>query len=143
MTKLLKRRELFVVLNKLCVFFYPYISSHTFKVGICLFILYIYMYIYKYICDYIWYILDTIIYIYIYFIYIYIYIIYIYVFQSLQKYLKISMRFWCFNMDVCSFQHSWSFGSVFLTSILTATLPWSEMAVGMMLQVLAFRVFLV
>ena len=35
MIKLLKRREIFVILNKLCVFFNPYISSHTFKVGIC------------------------------------------------------------------------------------------------------------
>ena len=40
--KLLKRREIFVISNKLCVFFNPYISSHTFKVGIC----YIYIYVY-------------------------------------------------------------------------------------------------
>ena len=64
LVKRLKRREIFVILNKLCVFFCffnPYISSHTFKVGICLNI-YIYIYIYIY-----------------YIIYIYIYIIYIHI----------------------------------------------------------------
>ena len=45
-----KRREIFVILNKLCVFFLPYISSHTFKVGISLNTnIYIYIYIYTYI----------------------------------------------------------------------------------------------
>ena len=60
--KLLKRREIFVILSKLCAFFNPYISSHTFIVGICL-NLYIYIYINIYIYMYIY-------------IYIYIYIIY-------------------------------------------------------------------
>ena len=40
--KLLKKREIFVILNKLCVFFNPYISSHTFKV--------VYMCICIYVC---------------------------------------------------------------------------------------------
>ena len=51
-TKLLKRREIFVILNKICAFFLPYISSYTFKVGICLNI-YVYIYVYIYICIYI------------------------------------------------------------------------------------------
>ena len=46
--------------GKLCEFFYPYIVSHTFKVGICLSI-YIYIYI-----VYIYFIIIIIIYIYIY-----------------------------------------------------------------------------
>ena len=36
LTNLLKRREIFAVLNKLYVFFCPYISSHPFKFGIIL-----------------------------------------------------------------------------------------------------------
>ena len=48
LTKLLKRREILVVLNELRVLFYPYFLSHTFKAGIWLNI-YIYIYIYIYI----------------------------------------------------------------------------------------------
>ena len=44
---------IFVILNKVRVFFLPYISSHTFKVGICL-NMYIYTYIYIYIYIYIY-----------------------------------------------------------------------------------------
>ena len=36
LTNLLKRREIFAVLNKLYVFFCPYISSQPFKFGIIL-----------------------------------------------------------------------------------------------------------
>ena len=94
--KLLKRREIFVILSKLCVFFNSYISSHTFIVGICLnlyiyiyiYIIYIYIYIYINIYIYIYIYIFIYIYIYIYiyiciYIYIYLYIyIYIYIYQS-------------------------------------------------------------
>ena len=51
--KLLKRREIFLLLNKLCGFFTIYFSD-TLKVGIYLYIyMYIYIYIYMYVYIYI------------------------------------------------------------------------------------------
>lgn len=54
--------------------------------------------------------------------------------QSFQKSVNMSLQFWCFNIDVFSFQHPEPLGSFFIW-ILTATLLWSEIDVGFALHV--------
>ena len=96
MTKLLKRREIFVVLIN-CVFFYSYIWSHTFKVGVCLYIYKIYIYIYIYIYNkYLYVYIYICIYLYICIcIYIHICHMYIYICIYVYIYLYVYITYMC------------------------------------------------